>query len=160
MNELEMRCVKSDPCNSSLQRFLQVVFSVTDDRVADRRKLHPDLILQSRHQGNSDERSAQKRALDGVSKLGASRFGVALGAQPLQHSFTPKVVYELPFFGAETPANHREVLSHWSMGQKLPDQRISIRFSFRKEQNAGRKTIDAMYDEGPLSLPLQFRGKK
>jgi hypothetical protein len=36
MNELKMRCMKSNASNSPLRRFRQVVFSVTDDRVADR----------------------------------------------------------------------------------------------------------------------------
>jgi len=47
MNELKMRRVKSDAGNPPLRRFRQVVFSVADDRVADRRELHSDLILQS-----------------------------------------------------------------------------------------------------------------
>ena len=155
-----MRCVKSDARNSPLRRFRQVVFPVTHNWVADRRKLHANLILQSRHQRNPDQRSAQKRAFDRVSKFGASRFGVALRAQRLQHSFTPKVVYELPFPGAEPSANYREILPDWSMGEKLPDQCISIRFSLRKKQNPGCKPIDAMYDKGPLSLPFQLGGKK
>jgi hypothetical protein len=36
MNELKIRCMKSNAGNSPLRRFRQVVFSVTDDRVADR----------------------------------------------------------------------------------------------------------------------------
>jgi hypothetical protein len=36
MKELKMRCMQSNPGNSPLRRFRQVVFSVTDDRVADR----------------------------------------------------------------------------------------------------------------------------
>jgi hypothetical protein len=35
MNELKMRCVKSDAGDSPLRRFRLVVFSVTYDRVAD-----------------------------------------------------------------------------------------------------------------------------
>jgi hypothetical protein len=46
------------------------------------------------------------------------------------------------------------------MAEKLPNECIPTRFSFREEQNPGRKTINAMHDKGPLSLPLQFRGKK
>ena len=155
-----MRRVKGDARNSSLRRFRRMIFSVAHDRVADRRKLHADLILQSRHQRNPHQRSAQKRTFDRVAELGASRFGVALCAQPLQHSFAPKVVYQLPYLGAEPSANHREILPDGSVGEKLPDQYISIQFSFRKEQNAGCKTINAMYDKGPLPLPFQFRGKK
>jgi hypothetical protein len=160
MNELKMRCVKSDASNSPLRRFRQVVFSVTHDRVTGRCKLHSDLILQSRDQGNSDERSAQERAFDGISQLGTSRLGVALGAQPLKHPFPPKVMHEVPFLGAETPANYREILPHRSVAEKLSNERIPIRFSFRKEQNPGSKTIDTMYDKGSLSLQFQFCGKK
>jgi hypothetical protein len=69
-------------------------------------------------------------------------------------------MYELPFPGTETPTDHREVLPHWSMGEKLSNECISTRLSFRKEQNPGRKTIDAMHDKGALSLQFQFRGKK
>jgi hypothetical protein len=39
------------------------------------------------------------------------------------------------------------------MGEKLSNECIPIRLSFRKEQNPGREAIDAMYDKG--SLPLQ-----
>ena len=37
---------------------------------------------------------------------------------------------------------------------------ISIRLSFRKEQNPRRETIDAMYDKGSLSLQCKFFGKQ
>jgi hypothetical protein len=69
-------------------------------------------------------------------------------------------VNESPFPGGETPANHREILPRRSMAEKLSNEYIPIRFSLRKEQNSGRKTIDAMYHEGALSLQFQFRGKK
>jgi len=160
MKELKMRGMKGNASNSPLRRFLQVVFSVTDDRVADCRKLHPDLILQSRHQRNADERSAQKGSFDAIPKLGTSRFGVALRAQLLKHSFTPKVVNERPFWGAETPANYREILPHRSMAEKLSNEYIPVRLSLRKEQNPGRKTIDAMYGKSPLSPQFEFCGKK
>jgi len=126
MNELKMHCVKSDAGNSPLRRFRQVVFSVAHDRVSDRRKLHTDLILQSRRQRNSNQRCAEKRAFDRISKFGTSRFGVGLGAQLLEHSVTPKVMYELRLAGAEAPANHREILPQWSMAEKLPNEYIPI----------------------------------
>ena len=69
-------------------------------------------------------------------------------------------MYQLPFLGGETPADHREVLPHGSMAEKLSNECISTRFSFRKEQNPRRKTINAMYDKGALSLQFQFCGKK
>jgi len=69
-------------------------------------------------------------------------------------------VYELAFPGAGTPANHRQILPHWSMAEKLSNQCIPIRFGLRKEQHTGRKTIDAMYHKGLLSLQVQSCGKK
>jgi hypothetical protein len=36
MNELKMRCMKSDASNSALRRFRQVVLSIAEDPVADR----------------------------------------------------------------------------------------------------------------------------
>jgi hypothetical protein len=107
-----------------------------------------------------DERSAQKRAFDAISKFRPSRLGVALGAQRLKHSLTSKVVNERPFLGAGTPANYREILPHGSMAEKLSNECVAIRLSFRKKQNPGRKTIDAMYHKGPLSLQPEFGGEK
>jgi len=66
MNELKMRRVKSDARNSPLRRLRQVVFPVADYRVADGCKLHSDLILQSRHQRHSNQRSAPQSAFDGI----------------------------------------------------------------------------------------------
>jgi hypothetical protein len=65
-------------------------------------------------------------------------------------------VNERPFFGSEMPANYREILPHWSMAEKLSNESISIRLGFCKEQNPGRKAIDAMYDKGSLSIQFQF----
>ena len=160
MKKLKTRGMKGNASNSPLRRFFHVVFSVTDDRVADCRKLHPDLILQSRHQRHTDERSGHQRSFDAISKLGTSRFGVALGAQLLKHSFAPKVVNERPFWGAETPANYREILPHRSMAEKLSNEYVPVRLSLRKKQNPGRKTIDAMYGKSPLSPQFESCGKK
>ena len=55
MNKLKMRGMKRNASDELLRRFRPVVFSVTDNRVAHRGKLHPDLILQSRHQHRSVE---------------------------------------------------------------------------------------------------------
>ena len=160
MNELKMHCMKRDASNSPLRRFRYVVFSIADDRVADRRKLHSDLILQSRHQRNSDQRSGAKTAFDAIPKFSTSRLGVALRGQPLKHSFSSKVVNERPFLDAEMSAHDREILPHRSVAEKLSNQRLSIRLGFCKEQNPGRKTIDAMHHKGSLSPRFQFRGKQ
>ena len=42
------------------------------------------------------------------------------------------------------------------MGEKLPHQRIPVGTGLGKQQNPGGKTIDAMHDQGPLSLRLEF----
>jgi hypothetical protein len=133
-----------------------VVFSIADNRVAHRRKLRSDLILQSCHQLNPDERSIRKKAFDGISKFGTSRLGVSRRAQLLKHSFTSKIVYERPCLNAETAAQYREILPYGSMSEKLSHQRISIRTGLRKQQSPGGKTIDAMHDQGSLSLQLEF----
>jgi hypothetical protein len=44
--------------------------------------------------------------------------------------------------------------------EKLPDERIPIQLGFRKQQDPGRETIDAMYDKSPLSPEFPVRGKK
>ena len=93
MDELKMRGMKRNASNELFRRFRPVVFSITDNRVAHRGKLRPDLILQSRHQLNPDERSIRKLAFDGISKFGTSCLGIFRRAQPLIHSFTAKIVH-------------------------------------------------------------------
>jgi hypothetical protein len=104
-----------------------VVLSIADKRVAHRRKLRSDLILQSCHQLNPDKRSVRKKAFDGISKFGSSRLGVSRCAQLLIHPFTSKIVHERPYLNAETAARYREVPPYGSMVEKLPHQRVSIR---------------------------------
>ena len=152
MNELKVRCVESDASNSLFQRFRWIVLSVADDGVADRRKLHPDLILQSRHQRDSDERCAAKETFDGIAKFSASRFWIASGGHPLKHSFLPKVVNECSFSSTEMSAHYGEILPHRSVAEKLLNERFPIQPGFCKEQNPRRVSIDAMYDIGPLPL--------
>jgi hypothetical protein len=45
------------------------------------------------------------------------------------------------------------------MLEKLTHQRISIRTGLRKQQGPGGKAIDAMHDQGSLSLQLEFCNK-
>jgi hypothetical protein len=47
--QLKMRGMQSDARNMLLRRLLGMVLSVADDWMAERRKLHPDLILQRGH---------------------------------------------------------------------------------------------------------------
>lgn len=160
MNKLKVRCVESDARDQPLGGFCRVIFPVADDRVANCRKLGSNLILQSRQQRNAHERRAPKEPLDGVSKFGASRFGVALRAQFLKHSFAPKIVHQSPLPGLEPPAQYRQILPHWSVAEKLANEDLSIRLGLCEEQNAGREPVDAMDDQGSLSLPRQSRGKQ
>jgi len=118
--------------------------------------LYSDLVLQSRHQRNSDERRGAKTAFDEIPKFSTSRMGAALAAQPLKYSFSSKVVNERPFFDAEMSANHCKILPHRTVPEKLSNQCVSIPFGFCKEQNPRGKTIDAMYDKGSLSPRAQF----
>lgn len=78
MNKLKARRMKCDTGDEPLRRFRGVVFSVTDNRVADGGELHPNLILQSRYQGNPDERGAPKMAINRIAKFRARRIAVPL----------------------------------------------------------------------------------
>ena len=156
MNKLKLRGMQSNAGNELLRRFLAMIFSVADDGVAECRKLRPDLVLQSRDQLNSDERGVRKQAVDGIAKFGAGRLGISRRAQLLIHSFTPKIMNKRAGWSIETAAHHREILPHWSVGEKLPHQRISIPIGLGKQQNSRSKTINAMHDQSALSLQLQF----
>jgi hypothetical protein len=54
MDKPKMRGMESNAINELLRRFRPVVFSIADNRVAHRRKLRPDLILQSCNQLDPD----------------------------------------------------------------------------------------------------------
>ncbi len=152
MSKLKMSGMQSDSRNTSLRRLFGMVLSVADDWMAERRKLHPDLILQPCHQRDSDKRSAAQQALDRIAKFSTGCFRVALPSQFLEHSFLPKMVNERAFFVLEVPAHDREILPYRSMVEKLPDQRLPIRPALGKQQDPGCVSINAMYDEGPLPL--------
>jgi hypothetical protein len=160
MDKLKIRGMKSNASNERLRRFRSVVFSIAHNRVAHRRKLRSDLILQSCHQLNPDERSVRKKAFDGISKFGTSCLRVSRRAQLLKHSFPSKMVHERSCLDAETAAQYREIPPYGSMVKKLSHQRISIRTGLRKQQSPGGKTIDAMHDQGSLSFQLEFCDKQ
>src|SRR5260370_15533486 len=155
MHKLKMRGMQSNAGNELLRRLRPVVFSITDDRVAHRRELRPDLILQSCHQLNAHEGRISKNPFDGVSKFGANRLGVSRRPQLLKHSFASKIVNQRSCFSAETAAQYRKIPPHGSMREKLSHEHISIPISLRKQQNPGAETIDAMHDQGSLFLQLQ-----
>ena len=156
MNKLKMRGMKSNAGNQLLRRFRPVIFSVTDDRMAHRRTLRSNLILQACYQLNPDERSILKKAFDGISKFSTSRLGSSCRLQLLKHPFPSKIVHERPGLSAETSAHYREILPYWSMVEKLSHERISIRIGLCKQQNPGGKSIDAMHNQGSLSLPFKL----
>lgn len=160
MHKLKMRGMQSNASNELLGRFRPMVFSITDDGVAHRRKLRPDLILQSCDQLNPDERRICKNTVDAVSKFGANRLGISRRPQLLKHSFASKIVNQCPCFSAETAAQYRKIPPHGSVREKLSHERISIPISLRKQQNPGGKTIDAMHDQGSLFLQLQCCDKQ
>src|SRR6266404_4093836 len=160
MDKLKMRGMKSNSLNQLLRRFRRMIFSVPDYRMARRRKLHADLILESCHQFNPYQRSIRKKAFDGISKFGASGFRVFHGAQLLKHSFTSKIVDERSSLSGETTAHDRKILPHGSVGEKLLYQRSPVRRSLGKEQSPRSKAIDAMYDQRLLLLQFETGGHK
>src|SRR6266481_10163717 len=160
MDKLKMHGMKSNALNQFLRRFRRVIFSVADYRMARRRKLHADLILESCHQLNPYERSIRKKAFDGIPEFGASRFRIFHGAQLLIHSFTSKIVDERSSLSGETAAHDRKILPHRSMGEKLPHQHGSIWRSLGKKQSPRSKSIDAMYDQRSLLLQFETGGQQ
>jgi hypothetical protein len=160
MNELQRGRMERNPGDSTLGSLVRAVFSVADDRVAERCKLHSDLILQSRQQRNAYQRSSTKRALDGIPEFSPRRFGVPLRAQLLIHSLSSKIVNQYSLFRGQMPANYGQIMPHGSMREKLPDQRLSITQGLGEQQNSGRETIDAMYHQSLLSLSPQVLRQK
>jgi hypothetical protein len=155
MDKLKVRSVKGDAGNEPLRSFCRVVFSIADHRMAQRGELRPDLILQSGHQLNPDERSIRKKAFHRVSKFGASRSLISCHAQTLKHSFPAKIVDERSGPNTEAAAQYREIPPHGSMGEKLPHQRVSSWAGLGKQQSPGDETIDAMHDPDSLSCPME-----
>ena len=151
MSELEVGGVEGNAVYFSLRRFFGRIFPVADDRVAERCELHADLVLQSCNERDANQRRAAKGLLDGITKFRASCPRIFLGAQFLKHVLPPQVVNELVLPGGEMPAHDSEILAHGSMREKLLHERVAIPFGFRKEQNTGRETVDAMHDVGALS---------
>jgi hypothetical protein len=132
MDKLKIRGMKSNASDELFRRFRAVIFSIANNRVAYRGELRPDLILQSCHQLDPDQRSIRKKAFDGISKFGTSRSGVSRRAQLLEHSFTSKIMHERPCLNAETAAQYREIFPYGRMSEKLSHERISIRTGLRK----------------------------
>ena len=56
MCELQFGCVESYAGNAALGGLVWAVFTIADYRMAERGELHADLILQSGHQSDSQQR--------------------------------------------------------------------------------------------------------
>ena len=155
-----MRCVKSHAGNPPLLCLLRTIFSVADHGMSARRKLHPDLVLQSRYQRDADKRSCAQQTFNRIPEFSARTPRVVCRGQLLKHSYPTKVVDERSFTGAQMSADHRKILPHRSVAEKLLHQRVAVPLSLGKEHNSGGEAIDAVYDKCLLPLPFQFAGKK
>jgi hypothetical protein len=94
-----------------------------------------DLVLQSRHQLDTEQGRSRKFALHGIPQLGARRLRIALRTQLLMHAFAPQIMHERPRLFAESSAHYREILPHRGMGEKLSHQLIAVRAGLGKQQN-------------------------
>ena len=74
MNELKMPGMKSHAINAPLRGLFRTVLSVAEDGMANGGKLYSDLILQSRHQFDADQRSAAQHTFHGIAKFRTGRF--------------------------------------------------------------------------------------
>jgi len=52
MNELQSSRMKRNSIDATFRGFLMAILPVADHRMAERRELHTNLVLQSRHQRN------------------------------------------------------------------------------------------------------------
>src|SRR5690242_7851768 len=155
-----MRRMQRQAGYSPLRRLFRVILAVADYRMAKRRKLHPNLVLQPGHQSHSHQRSTAKAAFDHVVKLGTSRFRIILASLLLKHSFAPKVVNQRALLGGEMATNHGQILPHWRVVEKLADQKVAVSFGLCEQQNSGSETIDAVHHKGALLALYQFCGKQ
>lgn len=148
--------MKRDAVDAPLRRFFRVVLSVADHRVADGGKLHSNLILQSRRQGDPQQRCGAQSAFDAVVKLRPRRLPRGLRDQPLKHSLPPEIVHQRCLCRLQVSANHRQILPHGSVAEKLPDQRLPVLLGFCEEHHPRREAVNAMDDKSPFSLRFPF----
>ena len=164
MNKLQMPGVQSHASDAPLERFFRMVLSVANDGMGDRRKLHPDLILQSGYQGDAHQRRSTKPSFDGISQFRPSRLRAGRGGQLLKHALTAKIVDERFFFGAsvdaEVSANDSQILPHRSMAEELSYQCVAITLGLCEQQHSRGKAIDAMHNVRALPAGFQFRGEQ
>jgi hypothetical protein len=149
--------MKRDPGNPTLPGFVRTVLPVADDGMANRRKLHPDLILQSCQQCHPHQRSSAQSVFDGIFEFSSRRLRVPFRAQFLMHAFSPKIVNQRSFFRGKMSAHDRQILPDGSVREELSNQRIPISHGFREQQNSGREAIDAMHDQSSLPASFQVR---
>ena len=96
----------------------------------------------------------------GANNLSSRRFAIPFCAQFLIHSLSPKIMNQRSPFCGEMSAQHRQILAHGSMREKLLDQRLPIRVGFREQQNSGCEAIDAMDYQSALPTRLEILQKK
>jgi hypothetical protein len=80
MNKPKMRSVQRHAIDQPLRRFFRTVLPIAYHRVADGRELRADLVLQTGHQFDPDQRGIVKDAFDPVTKFAPGRLRV-LGRQ-------------------------------------------------------------------------------
>ena len=160
MDKFEMRRMKCNAIDELLRPFHPAVFSIADDGVPEGRKLDTDLILQSGHELDSDERSIRKKAFDRIPQFGTRRCRIACGAQLLIHSFATKIVHERRCLSLDAASQNCEIVSLGSVVYELPHQRTSVWGGFRKQKCAGGKTIDAMDHQCLLAFQFELFGEE
>jgi len=115
MDKPEMGSVECNAIDELLRPFHPVIFSIADNRVPEGRKLDTDLILESGHKLDADERSIRKKAFDRISQFGTSRCRIACGAQLLVHSFATKIVHQRRGLSLDAASQNCEIVSFGSV---------------------------------------------
>ena len=152
--------MESDAGDSPFLFSIRVVLPVPEDGVADCRQLHTDLILQSGHQRDADDRCPFQALFHGVAQFGARSIRIPCCGYPLHRSVAPQVVHEGPFFGAKMTGDYRQVFAHRGVLDELCNEGFPIGPGFREEQNPRGVPIDAVHDKGPLASCFQLRREK
>ena len=80
MNKFQIGRMKGHPRDSPLCHLFRTILSVSNHRMPDGRKLHPNLVLQSRHQRDAHQSRTAKSLLYAVPEFCPGGFLVALFA--------------------------------------------------------------------------------
>ncbi len=155
MDEFQTRGMKSHAIDQRLRRFCAVIFSVANYRMPHNRKLRADLILQSGHQLHANQGRVGKKPFDRIVKFGAGRVRISRSSQLLKHPLAAEMVNECVSLGFNASAQGDKVLPDGRVSKELTNQFVTIGAGLRKQQDAGGKAVDAMYDVDALPLELQ-----